>query len=283
VSTAAEKLIAAFNDHQRNSVSFDVLLRRFSYKFPRSRIPKDRYHFLLGTPTSDDSEADDFLVDHIQRFHLGSSLTEIVESKRKGRRWEIWRRVFSFSKNTPEVLDRLSNPQQVISADRHLKIRDFHDRAEDLAQQIREGCVDRREMGNLVEMWQTFLLDTAEQPVPLWRKEFWEIQLALCFLALGENDTLLRILREGTKFAIGFGYHSIGRSLALKKATGVLAECWTAIPSRVYRYEFLEGVTDGFKKAGDVSGLILIAKQLGTIEKMQDMMNMMESIWIKYQ
>ena len=42
-------------------------------------------------------------------------------------------------------------------------------------------------------------------------------------------------------------------------------------------------MTDGFKKAGDVSGLILIAKQLGTIEKMQDMMNMMESIWIKYQ
>jgi hypothetical protein len=211
-------------------------------------------------------------------------LTDVVEDKGKtvdpGWRWEIWRRVFNFAKNTPEILDRLSKPrpQKLRFADLHLNVRDFHGPAEDLAEQIREGCVDRGEMAKLAEMWEALLRDTAKQPAPLWRKEFWEVQLALCFFELGEGGELLRLVREGPKLVLGLNHHSIGRRLALKKVNGLLAECWSAISNPVYRYEFLEGVTDGFKKAGDIKGLILMAKQLGTVEKMQDMMNMVEGI-----
>jgi hypothetical protein len=247
---SAERFLAAFKNYSnlypdhylKRHSDYDILLRLFSYKFPSSPIPKERYRFLDHAIRNDSNLADHFVVHHIIEFCISSSLYEIFEDEgpeKKSDSWcsGIWSRIFNstlYSKSTEGSLC--------------------------LSRRIREGCVRRGDMGELVAFW--------ERWVPLtWRgvlyQDFRQLQLALCKLNVGDGR---HGRREFESLVVdwcrrGFGtvhyllVEEIGRTLASTEDFDLLADCMKWIPTSEIA-GVLKGAKKVFEEKGNVKGFV---------------------------
>jgi hypothetical protein len=141
-----------------------------------------------------------------------------------------------------------------------------------LGERVREKFIDTELEGTLrlSAMWENFL-ETPRMSTK-YLQDFGEFQLALCCLE-GQNITdvfsnlLDRWLYEGGPSNLPpymKGFQKLGRRLALKNNIPLLARCWHMLYNqKLFQIRFASGVTDGFREAGNVTGVLEMGLAMG--------------------
>lgn len=248
-SVAAEQLIVAGEQLMPSILTKSDLfrlrqdLRWLSFQRPSSSIPKEYY--LAFKRHSLFADGDDFLVEHIEKFSVKSSLLPFVEEQGVVLEdWAamIWRRVFADIEDISEALI--------------------------LARYLRVGCVRRGQIKWFMNMWEKFSDYMGQRRA--YHHEFVNLQLAWCFLETGEDNRFKDTLREWISLAFlpltGNDVEEMAQRLASRCNFTLLAEFYRAGYGR-YRQKVLRGAIDGFKGSGDVTGLTRVAMLLTSFDR----------------
>lgn len=204
---------------------------------PSSSFPKKEY--------LKSHDADNFLIQHIQRFSTRSSLVELVEDGPD----EIWLKIFWTGSKLYE---------------------DYQ-----LAKHLRERCVRRGQVTMFLEMWLKILRQDSPW-MGLSELGFINLQLTWCCIEIEEDERaknhLSQWLSSGPPTIEDSEFECMGKRLASKGNTKFLAHMYAKITYRSFRQRFLQGIMDGFIESGDIKGLTRVAMELLPFGQMESMM-----------
>jgi hypothetical protein len=247
---SAEQLLAALRARANDALSMNTLHRLFSDQFPSSRIPPCWYHYQKTAGGWLFDSGHDFIVGHIQRFPISSSLIDVVPVEKES--FEpypsgIWHTVF-------QIIDPSEDA--------------FH-----LAERVRYICRIRGMLSDYIGMWGNLQMNTIGSSS---RSLFMRFQEGLCYLDLGESHGLKRMF-AAYRFSDPAGFlgacaETLGRRLALKEDYMNLVEwCQYFMLSYTGWQDFMRGADNGFKEVGNEKGLLRLALELpaGSYEGMR--------------